>query len=59
MSIVKYASIPEETFMKLPGADPNAARLTPEYGGGYIGFLEISHQMHVSRHIRLDIIKQS
>ncbi|KAF5866552.1 hypothetical protein ETB97_011437 [Aspergillus alliaceus] len=33
-------------FMKLPGADPDAARLTPEYGGGYIGFLEVSHQLH-------------
>ncbi|PVI04003.1 hypothetical protein DM02DRAFT_625320 [Periconia macrospinosa] len=43
---VKYASIPEDTFLKLPGADPDAARLTPEYGGGYIGFLEVSHHMH-------------
>jgi Domain of unknown function (DUF3328). len=45
---VKYASIPPEEFLKLPGADPEAARLTPEYGGGYIGFLEVSHQLHVS-----------
>ncbi|KAJ5959318.1 uncharacterized protein N7479_006468 [Penicillium vulpinum] len=43
---VKYASIPPKEFLKLPGADPEAARLTPEYGGGYIGFLEISHQLH-------------
>lgn len=48
---VKYASIPEEEFNKLPGSPEhfeNAARLTPEYGGGYIGFLEFSHHMHVS-----------
>jgi hypothetical protein len=25
-----------------------SAKFTPEYGGGYIGFLEVSHQMHVS-----------
>lgn len=25
-----------------------SARFTEEYGGGYIGFLEISHKMHVS-----------
>lgn len=45
---VKYFSIDKDDFMKLPGADPDAARLTPEYGGGYIGFLEVSHHMHVS-----------
>ena len=48
---VKYASIPDEEFNKLPGAKEHfqdAAKLTPEYGGGYIGFLEFSHHMHVS-----------
>jgi hypothetical protein len=34
--------------MKTPGADGEAAKLTPEYGGGYIGFLEVSHHLHVS-----------
>ena len=24
-----------------------SAKFTPEFGGGYIGFLEVSHQMHV------------
>jgi hypothetical protein len=49
--LVKYFSIDEDDFMKIPGADPDAARLTPEYGGGYIGFLEVSHHMHVSSSI--------
>lgn len=31
-----------------------AARFTPEYGGGYIGFLEISHKMHC-----LNVIRQA
>lgn len=48
MELVKYFSISKDDLMKLPGADPDAARLTPEYGGGYIGFLEVSHHMHVS-----------
>ena len=46
--LVKYASIPETTFEKLHGADLESARLTPAYGGGYIGFLEVSHHLHVS-----------
>ena len=46
--LVKYASIPETTFEKLHGADLESARLTPEYGGGYIGFLEVSHHLHVN-----------
>ena len=46
--IVKYASIPEATFKKLHNADLESARLMPEYGGGYIGFLEVSHHLHVS-----------
>lgn len=46
--LVKYISIPEATFKKLHGADLQSARLTPEYGGGYIGFLEVSHHLHVS-----------
>ena len=25
----------------------DSARLTPEYGGGYVGYLWFSHQMHV------------
>ena len=48
---VKYASIPEDEFMKLPGAKDHfqdAAKLTPEYGGGYVGFVEFSHHMHAS-----------
>ncbi|MCJ1315340.1 hypothetical protein MMC15_000657 [Xylographa vitiligo] len=52
---VKYASIPEKTFAKLGeetqkklgvSMDMESARLTPEYGGGYIGFLEVSHHIH-------------
>ena len=46
--LVKYASIPETTFEELHGADLESARLTPEYGGWYIGFLEVSHHLHVS-----------
>lgn len=45
---MRYASIPEATFKKLHNADPESARLMPEYGGGYIGFLEVSHHLHVS-----------
>ena len=46
--LVKYANIEEATFRKLHGADLESARLTPEYGGGYIGVLEFSHHLHVS-----------
>ena len=28
----------------------DSARLTPEYGGGYVGYLWFSHQMHVCAH---------
>jgi len=55
---VKYASIPEDEFLKLPGAKEHfqdAARLTPEYGGGYIGFLEFSHHMHCLNMLRQGI----
>jgi len=44
-SFVKYASLPEETMKKLPES-MDSARFTPEYGGGYIGFLEVSHHIH-------------
>ena len=46
--LAKYASISKATFKKLHGADLESARLTPEYGGGYIEFLEFSHHLHVS-----------
>lgn len=35
----------------MEGADDafkDSARLTPEYGGGYVGYLWFSHEMHVS-----------
>ncbi|KAA8651038.1 oxidase ustYa family protein [Aspergillus tanneri] len=42
---VKYASIPPEEFLKLPGADPDAARLTPEYGGRCLNMMrQAMHQ---------------
>jgi hypothetical protein len=50
-SHIRYASIPEEEFRKLPGAEEHfqdSARLTPELGGGYLGFVEFNHHMHVS-----------
>ncbi|KAJ4298839.1 hypothetical protein N0V90_004081 [Kalmusia sp. IMI 367209] len=52
---VKYASIPDEIFNKLPGDWEGAAKLTPEYGGGYIGFLEFSHHMHCLNMLRQGI----
>lgn len=45
-SKVKYASLPTKDMQKLPEA-MDSARLTPEYGGGYIAFLEVSHHIHV------------
>ena len=46
--LVKYVSILEATFKKLHGADLESPRQTLEYGGGYIGFLEVSHHLHAS-----------
>ena len=46
--LVKYASIPEATFKKLHGADLESAQLKPEYGGGYVGFLEVNRRFHIS-----------
>ena len=46
--LVKCAGIPEATFKELHSAVLQSPRLTPEYGGGYIGFLEVSHHFHVS-----------
>ena len=50
---VKFSSIPAEEFEKMEGANDafkDSARLTPEYGGGYVGYLWFSHQMHVNAH---------
>ncbi|MCJ1381172.1 hypothetical protein MMC17_004281 [Xylographa soralifera] len=52
---VKYASIPEENFKKLHQPDMESARLTPEYGGGYIGFLEVSHHLHCLNLLRMGV----
>jgi hypothetical protein len=46
--LVRYASIPDEEFLKTPHPNHDASKLLPEYGGGYIAYLEVSHQMHVS-----------
>lgn len=51
LDTVKFSSIPAEEFEKMEGADDtfkDSARLTPEYGGGYVGYLWFSHEMHVS-----------
>ena len=48
---VNFSSIPATEFEKMEGAHTafkGSARLTPEYGGGYVGYLWFSHQMHVS-----------
>ncbi|KAK0516889.1 hypothetical protein JMJ35_000044 [Cladonia borealis] len=55
--LVEYASIPETTFKKLHGADLESARLTPEYGGGYIRFLEVSHHLHCLNILRMGVHK--
>ncbi|KAI1456424.1 hypothetical protein F4805DRAFT_432819 [Annulohypoxylon moriforme] len=52
---VKYASFSREEFEAMGMDLEGSARFTEEYGGGgYIGFLEISHQMHC-----LNVIRQS
>lgn len=46
--LVKYASFSRNEFAAMGMDLEGSARFTEEYGGGYIGFLEISHKMHVS-----------
>ena len=46
--LVKYASFSRDEFAAMGMDLEGSARFTEEYGGGYIGFLEISHKMHVS-----------
>lgn len=65
-SVIRYASIPEEDFVKIPGAEENfmtSARLTAENGGGYLGFVEFNHQMHVRtpclRYLDIPVLTQT
>ncbi|KAI2472785.1 hypothetical protein F4781DRAFT_419940 [Annulohypoxylon bovei var. microspora] len=52
---VKYASFTPNEFVAMGLDLDGSARFTEEYGGGgYIGFLEISHQMHC-----LNVIRQA
>lgn len=46
--IVKYTSFSYNEFAAMGIDLEGSARFTEEYGGGYIGFLEISHKMYVS-----------
>ena len=45
---VKYASFSRDEFAAMGMDLEGSAKFTEDYGGGYIGFLEISHKMHVS-----------
>ncbi|KAJ3493513.1 hypothetical protein NLG97_g4684 [Lecanicillium saksenae] len=51
---VKYASFSTEEFASMGMDLEGSAKFTQEYGGGYIGFLEISHKMHC-----LNVIRQA
>ncbi|QYT06461.1 hypothetical protein H0G86_013310 [Trichoderma simmonsii] len=51
---VKYASFSRDEFAAMGMDLEGSARFTEEYGGGYIGFLEISHKMHC-----LNVIRQA
>jgi len=52
---VKYASFSRDEFEAMGMDLEGSARFTEEYGGGgYIGFLEISHKMHC-----LNVIRQA
>ncbi|KAI0893770.1 hypothetical protein F4806DRAFT_474313 [Annulohypoxylon nitens] len=51
---VKYASFSRDEFASMGMDLEGSARFTEEYGGGYIGFLEVSHQMHC-----LNVIRQA
>lgn len=41
------ASFTPEEWKKMGKDMEGTARFTEEYGGGYMGFLEVNHQMHV------------
>ncbi|KAI0098118.1 hypothetical protein F4776DRAFT_532110 [Hypoxylon sp. NC0597] len=51
---VKYAGFSRDEFAAMGMDLEGSAKFTEEYGGGYIGFLEISHQMHC-----LNVIRQA
>ncbi|KAI1416921.1 hypothetical protein F5Y13DRAFT_185759 [Hypoxylon sp. FL1857] len=51
---VKYVSFSRDEFAAMGMDLEGSAKFTEEYGGGYIGFLEISHQMHC-----LNVIRQA
>ncbi|KAK5989599.1 hypothetical protein PT974_07853 [Cladobotryum mycophilum] len=51
---VKYASFSRDEFAAMDLDLEGSAKFTEEYGGGYIGFLEISHKMHC-----LNVIRQA
>ena len=51
---VGFLSISAEEFAQMEGSDAefkDSARLTPDYGGGYVGYLEVSHKLHVRRQL--------
>ncbi|KAI0865156.1 hypothetical protein F4860DRAFT_462515 [Xylaria cubensis] len=51
---VKMASFTPEEWKKMGKDMEGTARFTEEYGGGYMGFLEVNHQMHC-----LNVIRQA
>ncbi|KAH0563433.1 hypothetical protein GP486_002008 [Trichoglossum hirsutum] len=53
-AFVKYASFSDEEFASMGMDMEGSAKFTPEYGGGYIGFLEVSHHMHC-----LNVLRQA
>ncbi|KAM7184640.1 protein of unknown function (DUF3328) domain containing protein [Rhypophila sp. PSN 637] len=50
----KFGSFSEQEFAEMGMDLEGSAKFTPEFGGGHIGFLEVSHQMHC-----LNVIRQA